>query len=64
MKKKRWKPRFGQCYYYIDDCMMIYHSDWFEDDCTNEIRSDVGNCFRTRKEAEVKLKKIKVILKK
>jgi hypothetical protein len=61
-KQKQWKPEIRCGYYFIDE--------WFDVNKTvydkyeiHGCRAKVGNCFRTRKEAEEKLKAIKLVLK-
>lgn len=61
-KQKRWKPKFKEKYFVIDTTMKIMC--WYNDGLILDkevIRQQ--NCFRTRKEAEIKLKAIKKILR-
>ena len=60
--KKKWKPELEEKYYFITDYMNVnyaVHLYWF-----SEARVKVGNCFKTKKEAQAKLKRIKEILNK
>lgn len=63
---KRWKPKEGEHYYHfsIDNVGRIqFHiTQWFNWDIDKR-QYKIGNCFRTRKEAETKLKEIKKLLR-
>ena len=55
-----WRPEAGQKYFYLDTCGSV-ESDYKSSvsiDLDDEFRYKSGNCFRTREEAEEKLKKI------
>ena len=61
-KQKRWKPTRGKRYWYIHS---LGHVDWsFSGD---ELRVDwlheFGNLFRTKREAQAALKRVKRALK-
>ena len=48
----RWKPKYEEFYYFIDDMRTIITSmrnDMYSDD----LRYELGNCFSTSEEAEV-----------
>lgn len=66
-KIKKWKPRVGDKYFYIE---LGYHEGFFIDydrwagyGSVDTKHYRLGNCFRTRKEAEVVLKKLKKLLR-
>lgn len=65
-KVKRWKPEAGEKYFYIE---LGYHEGfvidyrWSGYHSTDIKHYRLGNCFRTRKEAETKLKEIKKLLR-
>ena len=58
-----WEPKLNQGYYYITcDFVTIGHA--YNTDCDyNREHMRVNNCFKTKKEGEKKLEKIKAILK-
>jgi len=67
MKTKRFKPTLGQKYWFVlISIASVFrggtHWTKYESQLDNEYYK-IGNCFKTRKEAQAKLKKIKKILK-
>ena len=50
-EQTRWKPEEDQKYYFLDSNGYVYNNIWACDsiDCN---RSDIGNCFQTKEEAE------------
>lgn len=63
IKLPRWKPEFGDYYYFINLRGEILRCEWF-DTVDENLGYEFGNCFRTQEEAEVARDKIKEILKK
>lgn len=51
MVKKPWKPQKGETYFYIDDQESVITMTW-RDDLLDYAHLKIGNCFRSRKEAE------------
>ena len=47
----RWKPELGYKYYLSDSNGSIYDSVW-SNDYIDRSRSEIGNCFETKEEAE------------
>ena len=66
INKPRWKPEFGKFYYHINlelfSKFTIIRQNW-NDTSTDNARFEQYNCFKTKKEATIKLKKIKEILR-
>lgn len=63
-EKLRWKPDQGTVYFHIfivGDIVQIGDYIWV-DDATDKNYYEMGNCFKTRAEAEAKLEQIKQIL--
>ncbi len=60
-KNKAWKPEIGERYYCIrcDTWNMINSYNW-NDDSYDKRCYEIGNCFRTKEEAEFALEKQKV----
>lgn len=59
-ENKVWKPEIGEEYYYIDvegECIQ----DFWDDSVFNDNLYAIGNCYRTREEAEFVIEKLKVI---
>ena len=55
IKRKPWKPNDGERYWYVDERGRIW-SDYFDYySCTSHCMNyyKLGNCYRTREEAEV-----------
>lgn len=62
MITNKWKPKLNEEYYYINDlCIVLleFHRGRFHD----YQRIKLGNCFKTRKDAEYMAVNIKRILK-
>lgn len=59
----RWKPKNEETYYFIDTNTSVYDAAYDENNINDSINFEVGNCFRTREEAEAMAKKIKKLLK-
>lgn len=57
---RRWKPENNKMYWFIVDSGAILGAVWFdnESDCA---RFAIGNCFRTREDAEFAVERLKVI---
>ena len=64
IKKLRWKPQYGDDYYRIvfDLGKWVILNPWWSDISIDRNSWQEGNCFKTREEAEAKLKQIKQIL--
>ena len=63
IKKLRWKPKHGDMYYCVNITslfLVIYHI--WRNDTVDSDYYDQNNCFKTKEEAEAKLKQIKQIL--
>jgi len=58
-KSKMWKPKCGELFFYINDCGGIMNSEWYDDRIDSEFYK-IGNCFKTKEEAELELERIKV----
>ena len=59
-ESKVWKPEESEAYYYIDNCGRI-----FQNIVCSEMDDDrycIGNCFKTKEEAEFSLERKKVIV--
>lgn len=64
IEKLRWKPGQGTAYFHIIIAGGIAQTDnyiWM-DDATDKNNYEMGNCFKTKKEAETKLEQIKKLL--
>lgn len=69
MNKRRWKPKEEEPYFYIEfewtdmtGKAEIYIEYWEDLRRADFDRIKVGNCFKTKKEAERKLAELKKIL--
>lgn len=62
-KLPRWKPEYEGSYYFINDRGKITPNMW-ENTNSDDLRYELGNCFRTPQEAETARDKIKEFLKK
>ena len=54
----RWKPEENQKYYFLDSNGYVYNNIWAGDSIDRN-RSDIGNCFKSREEAEKAVEKLK-----
>ena len=62
-ESKVWKPQNGDKYYSIADYGCIFRCIKVDaNDCIDESRYAIGNCFKTREEAEFALERQKVIV--
>lgn len=61
LEKKRdvWKPEKDEEYYVIDPDGDVYSDNWANMD-TDELVYEIGNCFKTREEAEKAVEKAKI----
>ena len=57
--KKIWKPECGEWYWYIGSDGQISHCEW-ANDRIDRGRYSMGNCFRTKEEAEFAREKQKI----
>ena len=48
----RWKPEMSHDYYYVSSNGCVYNNIW-DGDSIDRNRSDIGNCFGTKEEAEL-----------
>mgnify|MGYP001615488408 FL=1 len=55
---KRWKPKEGEYFYYVDDYFSVW-GDFWRDVIFQENRFLAGNCFRTEKQAQEFAKRIR-----
>lgn len=58
-KSKMWKPKRGELFFYISGRGYIFSSKWINSYICNEYYS-IGNCFKTKEEAEFALEKVRV----
>lgn len=58
-KSKMWKPKYGELFFYISGRGYIFSSMWINSYICNEYYS-IGNCFKTKEEAEFALEKVRV----
>ncbi len=59
-KDKRFKPELGEDYYYISDTVSVCYTPW--KNCPTDKKSySIGNCFRTKEEAEFAIERLKVL---
>lgn len=47
----RWKPEMDQKYYFLDGGGFVYNNRW-DDDSVDHGRFEIGDCFKTKEEAE------------
>lgn len=58
----KWKPKDGEDYYYILSNGIVHLSTWFDYKVDNS-RFSIGNCFKTKEEAEIMAEKFIKLLK-
>lgn len=59
-KKKYWTPKENEKYFYIEDCMGV-SDDRNVQAPIDYCRFNIGNCFKTKEEAQHMIEKLKVI---
>lgn len=59
-KGKVWKPESNETYFYISGCGVISSRIWINNNDTNNKYYGIGNCFKTKEEAEFALEKRRV----
>ncbi len=59
-KDNRFKPELGEDYYYISDTVSVCYAPW-KNYSTDKKSYSIGNCFRTKEEAEFAMEKLKVL---
>ncbi len=61
---KRWKPKLGNFYFMVTlNCVdMIDKAGWYNS-IFDKHTYEIGNCFRTRREAEAMATKIRKLLR-
>lgn len=60
VKEEQPWPQYGDEYYVISGDAVIRDCS-YDDDNVDHMRMDIGNCFRTREEAEFALERLKVL---
>lgn len=65
-RNKKWKPKDGKWYWYVDinDGISVENTIYFEHMFTDINRINMGNCFKTQKDAYAVHIKIKQLFKK
>lgn len=58
-KGKVWKPEYDEWYFYVSGYGVIGSNVWIND-YTDNGYYEIGNCFKTKEEAEFALEKVKV----
>ena len=56
---KVWKPEFDEFYYMVEADGEVLENVWFDED-DGEKNYNMGNCFKTREEAEKVVEKLKI----
>lgn len=56
IRRKPWKPIKDETYYYVTEEGLTWEEDWVDDD-VDLMRYKLGNCYRTKEEAEANVNK-------
>lgn len=56
IKRKSWKPIKDEAYYYVSEDGLTWEEDWIDND-VDRMRYKLGNCYRTKEEAEANVNK-------
>ena len=51
IKRKPWKPEYGECYHFINEQGLTTWDTW-GDSCEDIILYKLGNCYQTREKAD------------
>lgn len=57
----RRKPEMGQTYYYVGGDGRVYDDTWVNDSAVDNGRFEIGNCFKTKEEAEQVIEYLKAL---
>ena len=57
---KRWKPKIGEIYWFIDNGGDIFYAYW-DDAIIDNSRYELGNCFKSQEEASFTIEQFKVL---
>lgn len=57
----RWKPKKDETYYFITNDGKAMDDMWFYDSGVDRNRSEIGNCFQTKEEAEKAVEYLKAL---
>ncbi len=63
LPKEKWVPKYGDRYFCIASDFSVIDYEYEYASASDAQRKDLGNCFRTREEAEAKAEQIKKLLK-
>lgn len=58
--ERRWKPKMGRIYWFIDSDGSIFYSYW-DDAIIDNSRYKLGNIFKTQEEAKFAIEQFKII---
>lgn len=61
-KPERWQPGEREQYFYIDSECTVANTSWYSSNKYDQASRDVGNCFPTRKAAEIAAEVVKKTL--
>jgi len=61
-REKKWKPKVGEKYWYISAQGTLWNGKFINSDWDCEHRYNFGNCFRTNREAQFALSRVKKVL--
>lgn len=66
IKSQKWKPEIGENYWYIiiSEWEIFFSKSTWSNDKFDRYLYKIGDVFRTKKEAQMKFKEIKEILRK
>lgn len=59
-EEKRWVPKLGEEYWFVNTIGIEYQGEW-ENDYIDNFRLNTGNCFKTENEMEKHLEKLHAI---
>lgn len=59
---KRWKPKYDEEYYFVQAVALVGGYIWRDDGPDNKLYN-LGNCFKTREEAEAKAQEVAKVFK-
>lgn len=56
IRRKPWKPIKDEIYYYVAEDGLTWGAEWIDND-VDRMRYKLGNCYRTKEEAEANVNK-------
>lgn len=64
LPKEKWRPSHKEKFFFIDSYTKVYENTMAKGNDLDMVLANIGNCFRTREEAEAKAEEVRALLAK